>query len=127
LSAGDREDVEAVAYGYIDCIYQVAPERVAQITHVELAKRGFYWDRDGKMTEAKMDFAGLEKVARVFNGERKRDIEKLPRKVEVLDVQDQTASVKVYAAWGTDYMLLAKYDGNWKIVHVLWQGQRPKK
>ncbi len=34
---------------------------------------------------------------------------------------DQTASVKLIAEWGIDYMHLAKYDGRWKIVNVLWQ------
>jgi hypothetical protein len=44
-----------------------------------------------------------------------------PKKVELLDLLDQTAAVKVTAWWGTDYMLLAKYDGRWMISHVLWQ------
>lgn len=38
------------------------------------------------------------------------------------EVQDQTASAKVRAWWGTDYLLLGKYDGQWKILHVIWQG-----
>ncbi len=44
-----------------------------------------------------------------------------PKNVEVLDVLNQTASAKLTASWGIDYMHLAKYDGKWKIVHVLWQ------
>lgn len=31
------------------------------------------------------------------------------------------AAAKVTAWWGTDYLQLAKYDGQWMIVHVLWQ------
>jgi hypothetical protein len=27
----------------------------------------------------------------------------------------------VTALWGIDYMHLAKYDGKWKIVNILWQ------
>ena len=33
------------------------------------------------------------------------------------------AAVKVRASWGTDYLLLGKYDGRWMISHVLWQSQ----
>ena len=44
-----------------------------------------------------------------------------PKEIELLDVQDQTAAAKLTAWWGTDYLLLAKYDGRWMIVHVLWQ------
>ena len=29
-------------------------------------------------------------------------------------------SAKLTAWWGTDYVLLAKYDGRWMITHVLW-------
>jgi hypothetical protein len=36
-------------------------------------------------------------------------------------VLDQTASAKLTASWGIDYLLLAKYDGRWMITHVLWQ------
>lgn len=35
--------------------------------------------------------------------------------------QNQTASAKLTAWWGTDYLLLAKYDGRWMIRQVLWQ------
>jgi hypothetical protein len=41
--------------------------------------------------------------------------------VEIYDVQDQTASAKLTAWWGTDYLLLARIDGRWMIRQVLWQ------
>ena len=41
--------------------------------------------------------------------------------IEIFEVLDQTAAVKLTAFWGIDYMHLAKYDGEWKIVQVLWQ------
>ena len=43
------------------------------------------------------------------------------KRVELLDALDQTAAVKVYAWWGSDYLLMAKYEGEWTIVNVLWQ------
>ena len=44
-----------------------------------------------------------------------------PKEVEILDIQSQTAVVKVTAYWGTDYLQMAKYDGRWMILHVIWQ------
>ena len=44
-----------------------------------------------------------------------------PKEVQLLDVLDQTAAAKVTAYWGTDYLLLAKFNGQWMITHVLWQ------
>ncbi|MGH7520920.1 MAG: hypothetical protein ACREMI_06550 [Gemmatimonadales bacterium] len=33
----------------------------------------------------------------------------------------QTATAKVVAWWEIDYPQLAKYDGKWMIVNVMWQ------
>jgi hypothetical protein len=44
----------------------------------------------------------------------------------VLDVLDQTASAKIVAMWGIDYMHLAKYDGRWQIINIVWQAHPPK-
>jgi hypothetical protein len=47
------------------------------------------------------------------------------KQVVILDMLDQTASAKLVASWGIDYMHLAKYDGQWKIVNVMWQVAQP--
>jgi hypothetical protein len=48
------------------------------------------------------------------------------RKVEILDMMNQIASVKVTAWWGVDYLQLGKYDGRWMIAHVIWQSPPAK-
>ena len=60
--------------------------------------------------------------ARRFRAQNRTTPVEAPREVTLLDVQDQTASAKVRAWWGTDYLLLAKYDGRWMILQVMWQG-----
>jgi hypothetical protein len=49
-----------------------------------------------------------------------------PREIVVFDVLDQTASARLTAVWGIDYLLLGKFDGKWMITHVLWQTPPPK-
>jgi hypothetical protein len=49
-----------------------------------------------------------------------------PKRVEIFEVQDQTAAAKVTAFWGTDYLLLGKYNGKWMISSVMWQGPLPR-
>jgi zona occludens toxin (predicted ATPase) len=49
-----------------------------------------------------------------------------PTDVQVFEVNDRTASAKVRAYWGIDYLLLGKYDGQWMISHVLWQSPPPQ-
>jgi hypothetical protein len=47
--------------------------------------------------------------------EEKRKIE-----VTVLDVMEDIAMVKVLSAMYYDYLQVAKIDGEWKIINVLW-------
>jgi hypothetical protein len=34
---------------------------------------------------------------------------------------DKTAVAKLSAQWGVDHMQLAKIDGKWMIMNILWQ------
>jgi hypothetical protein len=47
-------------------------------------------------------------------------------KVEIYEIQDKTASGKVTAWWGTDYVLLEKIDEKWFLKMILWQGPLKK-
>jgi len=71
-----------------------------------------------------MTYEQLLNVARTWNAKKDRDLS--IKKVEVLDVLDQTAAAKITANWGIDYMQLAKYDGQWKIINILWQAHPAK-
>ena len=123
--ASDRDAVRLAALDYVEGIYAVQPERIERSVHPNLVKRGFYKDSAaGPYVESPMTYEQLVRLAGNWNKERKRDTS--IKEVAVLDVLDQTAAAKVTAAWGIDYMLLAKYDGRWKIVEILWQSHPPK-
>lgn len=117
----EKEAVREAAMDYIEALYQVDSSRIARSVHPNLTKHGFY--REGNADSYKpgmMTYQQLYDLAGRWNknGQVKKDA---PKEVIVLDVLDQTASVKVVAQWGVDYMHLAKYDGKWKIINVLWQ------
>jgi hypothetical protein len=119
--ADDREAVRQAVLDYVEGIYEVDPARVARSVHPELAKRGFYRrDAATPFSESTMSFDRLQQVAQNYNKEGRLPKD-APKDIVVYDVLDQTATVKLTAAWGIDYMHLAKYDGTWKIVNVLWQ------
>ena len=69
-----------------------------------------------------MTFEGALKFAK--NVKEKKNFPKkgAPKKVEVLDVLDKIAAVKITAWWGTDYVLLSKRKTGWMIEQVIWQG-----
>lgn len=118
----EKEAVRQAVLDYVEGIYNVEPARIERSVSPNLAKLGFYRPpaetayRPGRT----MAFQQLVEIAKTYNKEGK--LKKDARKhVEIYDVMDQTATVKLTAEWGIDYMHLAKIDGKWMIVNVLWQ------
>lgn len=125
-TASAREAVRQAALDYVEGIYQVDTSRIERSVHRNLTKRGF-WREPAEATyrpETVMTFDQLMKLTASWNKDGKRDTS--IKQVEVLDVLDQTASAKIVASWGIDYMHLAKYDGRWQIVNIVWQAHPPK-
>jgi hypothetical protein len=121
----DQEAVRQAALDYVEGIYEVKPERLQRSVHPTLVKRGFYKkDAAAPYTEMPMTYEQLLKLAGSWNKDGKRDTS--IKEVAVLEVLDQTAVARVRANWGIDYMLLGKYDGQWKIVQILWQSHPPR-
>jgi putative lumazine-binding protein len=124
----DREAVRQAVLDYVEGIYNVQPERIERSVSPNLAKLGFYRPptettyRPGR----NMAFQQLVEIAKNFNKDGKLPKD-APKEITIYDVLDQTATVKLTADWGTDYMHLAKMDGKWMIVNVLWQSHPPKK
>jgi hypothetical protein len=126
-AAADREAVRQAVLDYVEGVYNVDPARIERSVHPELAKRGFYREkgkdgyREGKMTQPQ-----LVELSKNWNkaGKLRKDA---PKEITVFEVMDQTASAKLVAEWGMDYFHLAKYDGKWMIVNVMWQSLPPKK
>ena len=126
-AAADREAVRQAAMNYIDALYQAKPELIEKSVHPDLSKRG-YFRKKGEQTFSNepMSYQQLHDLAGKWNKDGKRPLDKAPREVVVYEVLNQTASAKITAFWGIDYMHLAKYDGTWKIVNILWQEPPPK-
>ena len=117
----DRLAVERAVLDYVEALYEVKPELVDRGVHPSLAKRGFGRAQDGSYRESTMSFAQLRSLAERWNTAGRVNARTAPKQVVVLDLLDKAASAKLTASWGVDYMHLAKYDGEWKIVNVLWQ------
>ena len=122
----DKDLVKAAIEDYVEGIYQVQPDRIKKSVHPELVKKG-YWKAKDKTEYAYdgiMTFDQLVKLAETWNvkGSLPKDAVK---KIEIYDVQDQTACGKLTAHWGTDYFQLARVEGKWMIMNILWQGPLP--
>src|SRR4028119_212941 len=117
----DKEAVRQAALDYVESIYEVDPARAERSVHPDLAKRGFSVGKgETAYTPNAMTFTQLVELAKTYN-KNGRIPKDAPKEVVVYEVSDQTASAKVTASWGIDYLHLAKYDGKWKIINILWQ------
>jgi len=125
-SAADRDAVRQAALDYVEGIYTVDTSRIERSVSRNLTKRGFWREPNDAAyrPETVMTFDQLMKLTAAWNKDGKRDTS--IKEVTVLDVLDQTASAKVVAMWGIDYMHLAKYDGRWQIINIVWQAHPPK-
>ena len=123
----DKKAVEMAVLDYVEGIYEVQPERIERSVSKELAKIG-YWRAEDKTTyqEAKMSYQQLYDLAGQWNADGRVDPDKAPKKITILDLMDMTAVAKLEAEWGYDYLNLAKKDGQWTIVNVLWQSYPPE-
>ena len=122
----DREAVRQAALDYVEGIYTADVTRIERGVHPQLTKRGFWRDAAAPAygQQLTMTFDQLVNLTRNWNKDGKQDIS--VKAVEVGDVMDQTATAKVTAAWGVDHMHLAKYNGHWRIINILWQAHPPK-
>jgi hypothetical protein len=115
----EREAVERAVLDYVEGTYDVDPALTERSVHPRLAKLGFIQENE-KYVEHPMTFEALVEAAKTFNKGSQIPPD-APKKITVYEVLDQTASAKLEAWWGIDYVHLAKFDGKWKIVNVLWQ------
>jgi hypothetical protein len=125
-SKEDRDAVRQAAMDYIESVYNVNPTLVERSIHPDLAKRGFFIKKgEAAYSPHLMTYTQLVELAKNYNkdGHVPKDA---PKDVVVYEVSDQTASAKVTAVWGIDYLHIAKYDGKWMIINILWQTP-PKK
>ena len=125
-SDADREAVRRAALDYVEGFYEGDTAKLARAVRADSHKYGFARARNATAYSGEpMSWQEMMDYANRVKANNRPAPATAPKKVELLDVLDQTAAVKLTAWWGTDYMLLAKYDGRWMITHVLWQSPPP--
>ena len=115
----DHKAVEAAILDYVEGIYLVQPERIKKSVHPTMRKVGYY-HQEGKWAKYDMTFEQLVQLAERWNKDGKIPKDS-PKEITIYDIREKTASAKLVAYWGQDYFHLAKLDGKWWIVNVIWQ------
>lgn len=119
----DSAAIRATALDYIEGWYEGDAARMERAVHPELVKR-IVARRDGHEWIDQMGATRLVAGTRAGFG-RETPAEARRTDVTILDVYENVASVRVDAGGWIDYMHLARIEGRWWIVNVLWEN-RPR-
>lgn len=119
-AVNEEEAITKTAMNYIDGAYSGDAERMEKALHPELTKViPFTVPQTGKTGLSKMGASQLIEGTRAKMGMLDEDQRKI--NVTVLDVFEDLAAAKVVSAKYIDYLQLAKINGGWKIINVLWK------
>jgi hypothetical protein len=119
----DRKAITQTAVDYAEGWYAGDAARMERTLHPELAKR-IVVTKDGKSRLDQMGAMTLVNGTRAGFG-KNTPPEKQLKDVTILDTFGATASVKLVMGDWIDYMHMAKSNGRWVIVNVLWE-TKPK-
>ena len=120
--SSDREGVRRAVLDYVEGFYEGDTVKIVRSIRPEAKKYGFFIPRDStRYAGEAMSFQEMIDYAKNVKARGRPTPATAPKQVDILDVADQTAAAKLTAWWGIDYLQLAKYDGKWMILHVLWQ------
>ena len=126
-TASDSAAIKQTALNYIEGWYEGTGERMERALHPELAKRIVTTDaQSGKSRLGQMSALTLINGTKAGGG-KKTPTEQQQMDVTILDIYNNSASVKVIASDWIDYLHMAKWNGEWKIVNVLWELKPEKK
>lgn len=119
-SAADSAAVRRAVLDYVEGFYEGDSTKLVRSVSRSVYKYGYARRADGYQG-MQMPYENFMSFARGVREGRNTPPPNAPKRVELLDVLDQTAAAKLTAWWGSDYLLLAKQEGRWLITHVLWQ------
>jgi hypothetical protein len=124
-ATGEAAAIKQAALDYIEGWYEGNSERMERALHPELAKRIVRTNKEGQSQFSQMSAMALVLGTRRGGG-KETPKERQQKDVTILDVYENAASVKVVASDWVDYLHMAKFNGRWVIVNVLWE-LKPKK
>ena len=122
----DGADAEAAAIrqtalDYIEGWYESDAERMERAVHPELAKRIVMIHPETGQSQFQSQGAMTLVLGTRRGGGSQTPSEKQQKDVTILDVFENAVSVKIVASSWVDYLHMAKFNGRWVIVNVLWE------
>ena len=121
-SAADTDAVRRAVLDYVEGFYEGDSTKFVRSVRPDVFKYGFWRQRDSTSYQGEqMVFAEFNAFANRVKASGRKAPPTTRKDVTLFDVQDRTASAKLTAYWGTDYLLLGKFGDAWMVTSVLWQ------
>ncbi|HEX9973486.1 MAG TPA: nuclear transport factor 2 family protein [bacterium] len=121
----DKAAVKEAALNYIEGWYSGDGARMEKALHPDLAKRGIWTDR--KTSKTVITPLTAEKLVEYTKqGGDKKPKDQWNIEVTIFDMLENSASIKIVSVDFIDYAHVAKIDGEWKLLNVLWEPVKKK-
>jgi Putative lumazine-binding len=119
-TAADTAGIKAAAMDYIEGWYAGDAARMERAVHPELVKRIVTTPTSGRSQLESIGAMTMVLRTRAGGGSRTPP-ERQQKDLTILDIFANAAVAKIIASDWVDYLELAKWNGRWVIVNVLWE------
>ena len=120
-TSADSAAIRAAALDYVEGWYTGDAARMERALHPELAKRIVNTNpQNGRNSLGQQSAMTLVQGTRNGGG-KDTPSEQMQKDVAILDIYQNTASVRATMSGWIDYMHMARWNGRWVIVNVLWE------
>ena len=121
----DKAAIKETALNYIEGWYSGDAVRMEKALHPDLAKRGIWLDRKSSKTVI-TPLTAEQLIGYTKQGGGKKQKDQWGIEVTIFDMMENSAAVKIVSVDFIDYALMAKVDGEWKLLIVLWEPVKKK-
>jgi len=128
LANDDRSKIRLTVKNYIDAQINVEPDLMRRALHPQMKKRTYWLDKNDQEFVMETSIETMLHVAATYNQSGDRFVKKPKIKIDIYDIDQRVASVKLTVDDWVDYMHLVKNKtGEWQIINVLWQYHETEK
>lgn len=120
-----EQEIRQTVLNYAEGWYEGDAAKMESALLPDLAKRRIETNEQGRSRVSELSSLGLVQMTRPGYGKNTPKAEQM-KDVKILDVYGDIATVRLEMRDWVDFMHLAKYNGKWLIVNVLWDG-KPRK
>lgn len=120
---GDPAAIREAALRYVHAVYDGDEERLERSVHPALSRRIVRRRSRGDTVQHTGAFALVEQSKRVRQTPLPEDLRAV--QLQILDAYAGAASVRVSTSHWVEYLHLARIDGRWQVLNVLWEMRAP--